>query len=1213
VDGNLHDEFEGYWDGPFEPYPLDITNHPRFRDLFSPKIENGYLLLDNLGDTMNSREIINGSDLVGKKFGSIIKLENISDELIFFTIYEHDNAIFIGFTLTINDVLGALLGYTNSTQIVPTVSVGLPGYPSFQARFKNSTLGANPFDWNFYSFEVTDQYYNGTHNITSIDYYINGQFDVSIDFPMNLTQYDYFTSLSESVYGVNHSVAKFDKYYDDLNSHSINYQPTDISFFWRTSTDNSTWNDWNSTFDVYTNPINEIGTKYFGYRIDMNTTNRFNSPILNDIDLNFEYRQYTPFGINEEIFYNFTSIPEREITNITLSYYINNFHSNEEKNPISFEHNSSGYTGSPELNNADTYFTSNDNPIPYFYDFYFNLSDALNDTQQLYLKAKYDTTSGSANPSIQIYNWTSGNFVVLNTDNGYNYLVSGLIVLDEPYHYIYHNGSVIIRILSGTVTTSLEFYYLGIIPTFDAQLGFYNFDTDSYDYLTPDFSLRDTILLDLNHFNGTNILINFVFNSNTSFIVDYNTTVTVYLWEYQNTTYYFDYQLNESTRYYYEDIEVDSLTNENTTLTIDWRTSTNGIDWQSWNSNLTPNSYEQQYIQYRITMNTTFKYSRSELNSITLNLIYENISLYYTEFELTTTISNWGDFFINETLIVDINPDTLLTLNSSIEVLGSLEANTTPTFLLWENIGTVTADTYIFDNQDGFQELDGVYTHYETQKTWLFEVPNIRFRIKYEADISNQYFEEESFDLIFENFRADANFGGWNAFMEIYNYESSEYDIFWVSPLGIIQYFDLSYTFNKTKYSSTEGIVTWRITSGIYGPGTFISNIYIDFMTIDIGLNYQNVSIVGDIELPIDYNYNSTAGEVRIRFSVYTQSPFTIDFEESYVELWYRDVLKYVNVTFSDTDFSTFNELNFWYNYSGENQELFLQFYYGQWTAIDLLDQSEQNFAYFGSLQHRFEQYWINITALQEFNYTQIRLFLVLSNLQDISDIATFDLKRFELIQYNEYRLENESNRQRYDILEFQEDTQTLLIVDFAGRELYRKEVTYSEEGRFLDIFFNIAEITLKNYLNITVWFEFDSRGATLSYAVPAFSERNVKVLLGDYLFRVTTDEELILQVRQISITDTNKSSFKIGDEPEEIVIPPSTTFLDLLIQAVQWLLTDPVGITILVILGIWIASILYRRIRDRRKESTEEAYKRGYRKAKKDYSRKNYRGSVRA
>jgi hypothetical protein len=278
-----------------------------------------------------------------------------------------------------------------------------------------------------------------------------------------------------------------------------------------------------------------------------------------------------------------------------------------------------------------------------------------------------------------------------------------------------------------------------------------------------------------------------------------------------------------------------------------------------------------------------------------------------------------------------------------------------------------------------------------------------------------------------------------------------------------------------------------------------------------------------------------------------------------------------------------------------------------------LLDQSEQNFAYFGSLQHRFEQYWINITALQEFNYTQIRLFLVLSNLQDISDIATFDLKRFELIQYNEYRLENESNRQRYDILEFQEDTQTLLIVDFAGRELYRKEVTYSEEGRFLDIFFNIAEITLKNYLNITVWFEFDSRGATLSYAVPAFSERNVKVLLGDYLFRVTTDEELILQVRQISITDTNKSSFKIGDEPEEIVIPPSTTFLDLLIQAVQWLLTDPVGITILVILGIWIASILYRRIRDRRKESTEEAYKRGYRKAKKDYSRKNYRGSVRA
>jgi hypothetical protein len=186
--------------------------------------------------------------------------------------------------------------------------------------------------------------------------------------------------------------------------------------------------------------------------------------------------------------------------------------------------------------------------------------------------------------------------------------------------------------------------------------------------------------------------------------------------------------------------------------------------------------------------------------------------------------------------------------------------------------------------------------------------------------------------------------------------------------------------------------------------------------------------------------------------------------------------------------------------------------------------------------------------------------------------------------------------------------------VDFAGREVYRKKVTYEQ---FIDIYLNVGEISLKNYENYTVWYAFESRGVTVEYAVPPNSERTILLLFGDYLVNVYNDNFTTLFIRDISLTTTNKTSLQVGI-PTTITIPDpiDRNLWELFGIAFQmlwdFLTTDPIGMLLFYgLIGV-IGILAFIRIRGRAKrkqKKQEQQYKEGYEKGWKDGITGKYRG----
>lgn len=332
-----------------------------------------------------------------------------------------------------------------------------------------------------------------------------------------------------------------------------------------------------------------------------------------------------------------------------------------------------------------------------------------------------------------------------------------------------------------------------------------------------------------------------------------------------------------------------------------------------------------------------------------------------------------------------------------------------------------------------------------------------------------------------------------------------------------------------------------------------------------------------------------------IKLSTYHFSTMFINYTtQSYQTTQGNATLRYCYINISNSvQMAQYEELSFWYNFSDARANLYLQFYNGTWHTIANLTSTPLTYGLGNhSATTRFWQYWQNITLNN--NYTKIRLYFTLKSPTGPMENVTVQVKRIELINLSSYRLESEVNRQRYDILTFDYQQETLLIVDFAGREVYRKLHNYS---RYIDLYLNIAEISLENNLNYTCWFIFDSRGVELAYGVPAQSTRTIHLLLDDYWVKITRDNLTILEMRQVSITSTNKTTIKIGVKPPPIVYRPQG-LLELLWEAVliiwRWLTTDPWGIFVFVVLIIYSIYAIYRRIKNRRLKEVR-AYKQGY------------------
>lgn len=534
-----------------------------------------------------------------------------------------------------------------------------------------------------------------------------------------------------------------------------------------------------------------------------------------------------------------------------------------------------------------------------------------------------------------------------------------------------------------------------------------------------------------------------------------------------------------------------------------------------------------------------------------------------------------SDYFNATTIILRV----VFSFNVSFTVLFNF------TILIYYQIYQNTSYNYYYD-------LNDVTLHYFYNLTLDYsETVNTTVTFQWCTSNDNISWSEWSNDVIIE------------AYQQRYLKYKINLNTTYVYNTSNFYFANLSYATFNISYYFVQVELNTMLWQQFFINATLILNITTNANQINSSIeiynfssmNYENISAVQDLDYLLALNQNASSGLVLLNISIYSSNAFTLIFNESYVKAFNSEFVKYCYVNFSSNiTLSTFEEVSFWYNFSDTRAFLQLQFYNDSWYTIAQLTKTPLNYGLGNaSATTRLYQYWRNITL--DNNYTQIRLYFTLTYPADENETMELQIKRFECIDLYDYRLESEENRQRYDILIFEQQTETLLIVDFAGREIYRQEVNYSE---FIDIDINIAEVTLINYLNITAWFAFESRGATVIYGVAAMSQRNVIVLLDDYWVQISMDNLTILDVRQVSITSTNKTSIQIGDEPKDIVIPPSPGLLELLWQAIvvifTWFFTNPWGTVVFVFLIILAAIDLYRRHKKRRMHEVE-VYKQGY------------------
>lgn len=274
------------------------------------------------------------------------------------------------------------------------------------------------------------------------------------------------------------------------------------------------------------------------------------------------------------------------------------------------------------------------------------------------------------------------------------------------------------------------------------------------------------------------------------------------------------------------------------------------------------------------------------------------------------------------------------------------------------------------------------------------------------------------------------------------------------------------------------------------------------------------------------------------------------------------------------------NEVSVWYNFSNPFALLQISGYYGgNWHVLTTVNSTT-----------RFWQFWVNTSAV---TLTQLQFFFVLySN----SWSASLQLQRLDFVIYSSYRLACVANRQASDQLVFTQATETLLLVDFAGRVIYEQEVS---AGPFIDIYLNIAEFILVNNAAYPIWFAFSAWGFSITaYLVPAGTWRIVNLLMDDYTVRILNVHNQVIDVRVVSVSQNNGTligSWNITYPLE----PPPGDILAVLWEAIYaiwgWLISgNPWTLVVWVPLALYILYKLVKYIKYRHSKEIS-AFEAGY------------------
>jgi hypothetical protein len=246
-------------------------------------------------------------------------------------------------------------------------------------------------------------------------------------------------------------------------------------------------------------------------------------------------------------------------------------------------------------------------------------------------------------------------------------------------------------------------------------------------------------------------------------------------------------------------------------------------------------------------------------------------------------------------------------------------------------------------------------------------------------------------------------------------------------------------------------------------------------------------------------------------------------------------------------------------------------------------------------------------------NITGLNLLWVYFEYGNSGTSPHLSMRRVQTIDLESYRLESIENRQTPETLTFDREIETILITDFAGNELIRREITYS---KYIDLQLDVVELVLFNFdRNKTVYFSFFTRNANITYSVPSNTGIIARIIANDYDYIIYDEDDNMLHIDTISISPVTKKTVNwsyYSEIPTGIIDEGGLweLFLITLQFAWSWLTTDPLGIGLFtlfwIIVGIY-AFLWIRRFLNNRREKAEKT--RREKKKLLDSYRNKYRG----
>ena len=244
------------------------------------------------------------------------------------------------------------------------------------------------------------------------------------------------------------------------------------------------------------------------------------------------------------------------------------------------------------------------------------------------------------------------------------------------------------------------------------------------------------------------------------------------------------------------------------------------------------------------------------------------------------------------------------------------------------------------------------------------------------------------------------------------------------------------------------------------------------------------------------------------------------------------------------------------------------------WTSLEARNYTNEivNSSYYNVNQFKIRIYFFNQSA-----NTTYSIYLNLTNIYT-------EFWNFTVYSPNPYRLISPVNRQNPNELIFNEEIQTIAILDYFDNVLYREDLNYTEDDSFVDIGLPICEITIENNHNFSIYVDiFRGLGTSIQLLIPGGTSITLDIYITSYYVQARNLNLELINVTTIS-PNRSKTMILTFGEKKAIEIPK----IDFWNELLSFFFGSWLGIllfSIIVLLLVISLVDLYLRIRDRRKK----------------------------